>query len=359
MSVVRYFNWNHKTKAINFIDQTLLPLQEKIRTFTDYRVLADAIRHLVVRGAPAIGIAGGYGVAIASHHEKAKDLQELKTKLKQAIDVLSKTRPTAVNLFWALKRMENIIDDRNIRSIDRLREEITNEAISIDNEEYKLGVKLGEIGSEIIPDKCIALTHCNAGGLATSGMGSALSVFYYAREKGKDVKVFVDETRPLLQGGRLTTYELMKWGIKCELICDNMAGLVMKTKGVNMVLTGCDRVASNGDTANKIGTYSLSVLAKYHNIPMYIGCPLSTIDFDLESGEEIPIEERNQEEVTNFRSERIAPFNTAVYNPAFDVTPAKNITGFITEEGIITPPFKENLAKLKKIWENRKQQKIG
>ncbi len=355
MSILRYFNWNHKNKTISFIDQSLLPLQEKIRTFKDYRELANAIRHLVVRGAPAIGIAGGYGVAIASYHEKADNIQELRNMLSHVIEDLSQTRPTAVNLFWALKRISNIVNDEEIISIDEMREEITDEAIKIDNEEFELGVKLGKIGSEIIPANCIALTHCNAGGLATSGMGSALSVFFYAREAGKNIKVYVDETRPLLQGGRLTTYELMKWGIDCELICDNMAGMVMNTKKVDVIITGCDRVASNGDTANKIGTYSLSVLSKYHNIPMYIACPISTIDFELKSGDEIPIEERNADEVTSFRSERIAPFNTAVYNPAFDITPAENISGFITEEGIITPPYKENLKKLKIIWQKRKE----
>lgn len=350
----RNFIWSDKTKSISFIDQTLLPLEEKIRTYTDYLALADAIRKLIVRGAPAIGIAGAYGVAIASYNEKTSSLNELRNLLNNVIDTISKTRPTAVNLFWALERMKSVVNNQNINTITDMQNEVLKEAVRVDNEEFELGIKLSEIGASVAPDDCIAITHCNAGGLATAGIGSALGVLYYAKKLGKKLKVYVDETRPLLQGGRLTTYELMKWGIDCELICDNMAGFVMKSKGVNFVIVGCDRVASNGDFANKIGTYSLSILAKYHNIPFYVASPLSTIDFYLKSGNEIPIEERKSEEVTNFRSERIAPEGTKVFNPAFDITPSHLITGFITEEGIIRQPFEKNLLSLKNNWENRK-----
>lgn len=347
MSIERYFKWNDAEKSISFIDQTLLPLEEKINTYTNYRILAKAIKNLLVRGAPAIGIAGAYGIAIASYHEKAKDLNELKAKMFEAIEVLSNTRPTAVNLFWAIERIRNILLREDIHTINDLRKLILDETIKIDNEEFEQGISLGKIGAEILPDNCVALTHCNAGGLATGGMGSALSIFYYAKEMNKNIKVFVDETRPLLQGSRLTTWELKKWNIDFELICDNMAAHVLKNRKVNIIITGCDRVASNGDTANKIGTYNLAILAKYHNIPFYIASPISTIDFKLKTGEEIPIEERNTNEVTEFKGLRIAPKNINAFNPAFDVTPNNLITAFITEEGVIMPPFEKNLAILK------------
>ncbi len=354
MLLKRHFVWDDIDKSISFVDQTLLPIEEKLNRYTNYRKLAEAIENLRVRGAPAIGIAGAYGVAIASFHEKTETITQLRTKLLEAIDILSKTRPTAVNLFWALERIKNIVENKNINKVDEMRKAILVEAKRIDDEEYELGLQLGRVGIEVVPDNCVAITHCNAGGLATGGMGSALSVLYFAKETGKNIKVFVDETRPLLQGGRLTTYELKQWKIDYELICDNMAGLVMKSKGVNFIITGCDRVAVNGDAANKIGTYSLSILAKYHNIPFYIAAPLSTIDFSIETGEQIPIEERNQMEITQFRGIKIAPDDTPTYNPAFDVVPNSLITGFITEEGIIKPPFKSTISRLKKIWEKRK-----
>ncbi len=352
----KYFYWNDDDKSISLINQKKLPLKEEKLTFKEYRKLADAIKTLAVRGAPAIGIAGAYGVAIAGYNEKADNLEELKKILIDATNVLLKTRPTAVNLSWAIERMKSVINNDRHTTMGELRKAIIDKAKQIDYEEYELGIKLGKIGAELLPDNCIALTHCNAGGLATGGMGSALAVLYYAKRLGKNVKVYVDETRPLLQGGRLTTYELMKWGIDFELICDDMAGFVMKTKGVNVLITGCDRVATNGDTANKIGTYSLSILAKYHNIPFYVASPLSTIDLSINSGDEIPIEQRNPDEVTSiFGQQQIAPPNTNAFNPAFDVTPNNLITAFITEEGILRPPFEENLLKLKEKWNKRKK----
>ncbi len=352
----RYFRWNDNDKTISFINQRKLPLKEEIITFKDYRKLAASIKTLEVRGAPAIGIAGAYGVAIASYNEKANNIDELKKLLIKATDVLVKTRPTAVNLSWAIERMRSIINNNKYTTIDKLRKAIIEKAKQIDDEEYDLGVKLGKIGAELLPDKCIALTHCNAGGLATGGMGSALAVLYYAKRLGKSVKVYVDETRPLLQGGRLTTYELMNWGIDFELICDDMAGFVMKTKGINVLITGCDRVAANGDTANKIGTYSLSILAKYHNIPFYVASPLSTIDLSISSGGDIPIEQRNPDEVTSILGQQqIAPSDTNAFNPAFDVTPSELITAFITEEGILKSPFEKSLSKLKEKWNKRKK----
>ncbi len=287
-----------------------------------------------LRGAPLLGVSVAFGMVLAIRNSEEKDLEK---SFKKGKNYLSSLRPTAVNLFSALQRMERVFLRNKRKKKEILEKILIKEACLIKREDEDVCQKIGENGSKLIPKKGVVLTHCNAGALATSGIGTALGVIFTAKKKGKKVKVYATETRPLLQGARLTAWELKENGIEVTLIGDDMAGWLMKKKNIDLVLVGADRVALNGDTANKIGTYSLAILAKFHNIPLYVAAPLSSFDPNLRTGKEIPIEERDPTELTSFSGKRIAPLGIKVFNPAFDVTPASLITSFITEKGIFTP----------------------
>lgn len=326
---------------IRIIDQTRLPREEVYIELDDYRDVASAIMELQIRGAPAIGIAGAYAVALGALKTDTTDRDTFRTRLDGIIDAVATTRPTARNLFFALERMKDAAD--LAETPERIRSALIDEAAKIHKEEVEATVLLSRAGAELIRDAWTILTHCNAGPLATSGYGTALGVIIAATEQGKKVQVFADETRPLLQGARLTTWELMKAGIPVTLITDNMAGHFMKAGKIDCVITGADRIAANGDSANKIGTYSLAVLARENNIPFYIAAPTSTIDTAAGTGEDIPIEERSHDEVTSIQGVMTAPEGTDAANPAFDVTPHRYITAIITEKGIIREPYEETI----------------
>jgi len=322
----------------HLIDQTLLPEQLVYIDCTDIETMWDAIKRLAVRGAPAIGIAGAMGAVLGMRDSTAATADEFRRELCQAADYLASSRPTAVNLFWALDRMKAVVDNRSNEPVPKLKEMLLAQAIAIVEEDKQICRRIGRNGAELLADGSRVLTHCNAGGLATADYGTALAVMFAAHEQGKNISVFADETRPLLQGARLTTWELMQAGIDVTLICDNMAGLVMRQGKVDCVIVGADRIAANGDTANKIGTYSVAVLAKHHGIPFYVAAPASTFDLTLESGAGIPIEEREGSEITFGFGKRTAPEGVKTYCPAFDVTPAELITAIITERGVISEP---------------------
>lgn len=322
--------WQGNSLAL--LDQTKLPVEEVWLTYTDYRQVADAIRTMVVRGAPAIGVSAAYAYCLAAL--AGADLKEAKS-------VLAASRPTAVNLFWALDRME-----RKAAACGGAADILIEEAKAIHAEDIEMNHAIGKFGADAVPEHARILTHCNAGALATGGYGTALGVIRAAHEQGKVDMVYADETRPLLQGARLTAYELVQDGIPATLIADNMAAFLMQQDKINIVLLGCDRMAANGDFANKIGTYSVAVNAKHHGIPFYTVLPSSTIDLSIEDGSGIPIEERAADEVRTMYGVQTAPSDVPVYNPAFDVTPHELLTGIITEKGIIKPPFRENLKKL-------------
>lgn len=332
---------------IKMIDQTKLPLELVYIETDDINILWDSIKRLVVRGAPAIGIAAGFGVALAALKSRAGKYEDLRRDVYKAIDYLATSRPTAVNLFWSLQRMKRVLEKNKEKPVENLKEILFNEAQKILEDDRERCRKIGENGKGLIKDGMGILTHCNAGALATGGIGTALASIFIAKEEGKKFTVYVDETRPLLQGGRLTAWELMQHNIDAILISDNMAAQVMKEGKINIVITGADRIALNGDAANKIGTYAVATLAKAHKIPFYIAAPVSTIDFSIKTGLQIPIEERSPEEITESFGKRTAPYNIKVYNPAFDVTPFSLISGIITEKGIINPPFGKKIAELK------------
>ncbi len=320
------------------IDQTLLPGRLEYLNCRDVDCLWQAIRNLKVRGAPAIGIAAGFGVVLGIRNSTACNFKEFLEDLQKVIDHLSKARPTAVNLFWSLERMKNAATAHRDLPPQRIKENLLAEARKIVEEDKKVCRRIGENGAALVEDKTSVLTHCNAGGLATADYGTALAVIFRAHELGKKVHVFVDETRPLLQGARLTAWELVQAGIEATLICDNMAGAVMKQGKIQAVIVGADRIAANGDTANKIGTYTLAVLAREHSVPFYVAAPLSTFDLSVANGDMIPIEERAGSEITEWGGRKIAPDGIATYCPAFDVTPASYITAIVTERGIIRRP---------------------
>lgn len=339
--------WEGDMKGrIRLIDQTLLPTELKFVYCEDMKSIWHAIKTLMVRGAPAIGIAGAMGVVLGIKDIQAKSTDVFLKELKQVTAYLGTSRPTAVNLFWGLARMERIAQENKGKLVPEIKEVLLQEALKIQNEDKIICRKIGENGVGLIKDGSGILTHCNAGGLATADYGTALAVLFKAKEQGKRITVFADETRPLLQGARLTAWELVHAGIDVTLICDNMAGHVMKLGKVQCVIVGADRIAANGDTANKIGTYSVSILAKEHKIPFYVAAPVSTFDFNIKSGVEIPIEERSAEEITNGFGKQTAPDGVKVFNPAFDVTPARNITAIITEKGVIHNPSHENIQRL-------------
>lgn len=324
--------------ALCLIDQTKLPEDEVYIKCKDVETVAEAIENLRVRGAPAIGVAAAYGVVIAAQ-EAIADGGEPAGQIRAGIKRLSETRPTAVNLFWALSRMERVLEACLESTAEEIRDCLLNEAQQIYEEDRNVCREIGRIGAQLLGDKTTVLTHCNAGGLATADYGTALAVIYAALEGGKQVAVFADETRPLLQGSRLTAWELQKNGVDVTVICDNMAGTVLRQRRIDAIIVGADRIAANGDVANKIGTYGLSILAREHDVPFYIAAPLSTIDMSLPDGEEIPIEERNPEEITRGFGRRTTPEGVKVYNPAFDVTPSEFVTSIITEKGVASAPY--------------------
>lgn len=329
---------------MRLLDQTHLPDEEVYLEITDYRDMAEAIRELRVRGAPAIGVAGAYGIAMGALGIETSDRGDFLRKFSKVSRAIAGTRPTARNLFWAVERMERVA--RSGRGVERIKAGLVDEALKIHREETEATRRLSENGAGLIEDGFRILTHCNTGPLATTGYGTALGVIICAREQGKNIRVFADETRPLLQGARLTTWELRKAGIPVTLITDSMAGYMMSRGEIDCVIVGADRIAANGDTANKIGTYSLAVLAMENGVPFYVAAPTTTIDRALASGDEIPIEERRAEEVTHIRGVAIAPEGIEVANPAFDMTPHHYITAIITEGGIIREPFGEGIENI-------------
>jgi methylthioribose-1-phosphate isomerase len=338
---------------VKMIDQRILPLQFEILSYTDYHVVATAITDMVIRGAPAIGAAGAYGMALAALQSPASDRDSLLIDLETAKATLDAARPTAVNLSWATSRLLDLARHLVLPNVDDIRSALLAEAERVADEDVEINRRMGRHGAEIVPDGAHILTHCNAGSLATVDYGTTLGVVRAAVEAGKRVHVWVDETRPRLQGARLTAWELMQDRIPMTLIADNAAGMLMRQGKVDVVLFGADRVAANGDVANKIGSYKLAVLAQENDIPCYSVVPTPTIDLALAHGDLIPIEERDSREVTHVGAEQIAPNGVAVYNPAFDVTPHRYLTGIITEEGICYPPFTESLRRAKEAAEAR------
>ena len=332
--------WQGNSLAL--LDQTRLPVEEVWNTYTDYRKVADAIRRLVVRGAPAIGVAAAYALCLAAMEYKGQDPEEFQKSMAAASAELAASRPTAVNLFWALDRMGLALGAAGCGA--EALPILIREAEAIHREDVAMNRAIGAAGAAIVPHGARILTHCNAGAIATGGYGTALGVVRSAFTQGKVEMVYCDETRPLLQGARLTAWELVKDGIPATLITDNMAASLMAQGKIDLVLLGCDRMAANGDFANKIGTYGVAVLAHYHGIPFYSVLPSSTIDLSIPDGSHIPIEQREASEVTHFAGVRTAPEGVGVYNPAFDVTPHRLLTGIITEKGVIHPPFAEQLA---------------
>ena len=340
----RTIEW--RGNSVIMIDQTRLPAEELYREYTDFTGVAEAIRGMVIRGAPAIGIAAAMGVALGAREIIADTFDSFFRQLENVCDLLARTRPTAVNLVWALERMKRVALSHRGLDLKSIRELLKAESIAIEQEDLQICRKIGKNGAALVKEGASILTHCNAGGLATAGYGTALGVIRAAQEAGKGVQVFADETRPWLQGARLTAWELMKDAIPVTLITDNMAGWLMKTGEIDFCVVGADRIAANGDTANKIGTYSIAVLAKENRIPFYVAAPISTFDLKLASGDEIPIEERAAEEVTRLQGVSTAPEGVKVRNPAFDVTPARYITGIITEKGVVRGDYERELKAL-------------
>jgi S-methyl-5-thioribose-1-phosphate isomerase len=333
---------------LEILDQTLLPKTVKVLNIGKLEDIWEAIKVLRVRGAPAIGVTAALGIALCSSKLETKDINEFEKEFLKMKDYLASSRPTAVNLFWALNRMEKTFNKNKDKSISEIKEILFKEAEDIRQEDIQISRNIGEIGLTLLHEGDGILTHCNAGTLATAKYGTATAPMYLALEKGlKNLRVYCDETRPLLQGARLTSFEMFNAGIDTTLICDNMASIVMKKGLIDIVFVGCDRVARNGDAANKIGTSGVAILAKHYGIPFYVCAPSSTIDMDTACGDDIPIEERSPEEVTTmWYKERMAPEGVKVYNPAFDVTDHSLITGIITEKGLCTAPFDKAFEKL-------------
>jgi methylthioribose-1-phosphate isomerase len=336
-----------ENNRVLMIDQRKLPHTFEIISCKNHHEVAEAIKDMAIRGAPAIGAAAAYGMALAAKNIRTENMEDFLRGLEEARKELSMTRPTAVNLFWALDRINKIIEEKGF-SVEELQKNILSEAKKIAKQDIEVNFLIGNNGVKLFEDNDIILTHCNAGSLATVFYGTALGVIRSVYKEKINIRVFIDETRPVLQGARLTAWELLSENIPATLICDSVAGFLMSKKQISKVVVGADRIAANGDVANKIGTYSISVLAKEHNIPFYVAAPFSTIDFSIKGGTDIPIEERHKNEVINIMGQVIAPDGIDVYNPAFDVTPHRNISAIITEKGIIEPPFIPNLSRLNK-----------
>ena len=333
-----------KNDALRLIDQTLLPEEYKFITCRDVNTVAEAIVSLRVRGAPAIGVAAAYGVVIAAQEAIARDA-DFDRDVAESIQKLSQTRPTAVNLFWALDRQKKVLAKAAGHSPAKKRDRLLKEAHEIFEDDKRICRQIGRNGAELLSSQATVLTHCNAGGLATADYGTALAVVYAAVEAGKQVAVYADETRPLLQGSRLTAWELNQSGVDVTVICDSMAAAVLREKNIDSIVVGADRIAKNGDVANKIGTYGLAILAKAHQVPFYVAAPLSTIDMKRDTGAQIPIEERETEEITHGMGRQTAPSGIQVYNPAFDVTPNHLVTAIITEKGVAKGNYSEIFAR--------------
>jgi len=345
--MIKTIEWTDE--GIRMLDQRLLPAEEKYLMLRSYEEVAEAIKKMAVRGAPAIGVSAAMGLALGASQSVGTSVADLEDDFDYICQVMSKTRPTAVNLFWAIERMRDTFqrEKTNTQEPEKIKARLVEEALSIFREDIEANRALGRFGAELLSDGDTVLTHCNAGALATAGdYGTALGVIRGAIDAGKRIAVIADETRPFLQGSRLTAWELAKDNIPVTVITDNMAGHVMKSGKVNAVVVGADRIAANGDTANKIGTYMVAVLARRHNIPFYVAAPISTLDLSLKSGEEIPIEERDRKEVTHIKEHQLAPDGVGVQNPAFDVTPNDLIAAIITDKGVARAPYVNSLQGL-------------
>jgi methylthioribose-1-phosphate isomerase len=342
--MIKTLEWTDE--GVRFIDQRKLPTEETYVTCATYEEVADAIRNMTVRGAPAIGVAAAMGIALGTRDAEAGHVSELRRAFDQICEVIGETRPTAVNLFWAIRRMQQKFEACAELPVDQIRQALITEAQRMYVEDIAANEAMGRHGATLMPSSGGVLTHCNAGALATCGYGTALGVIRAAVEAGKKLQVYADETRPFLQGSRLTAWELMKDGIPTTVISDNMAGAMMKQGKIGAVVVGADRIAANGDVANKIGTYTVAVLAKEHAIPFYVAAPFSTVDLETPDGSKIPIEQRSTREVTHIAGKAIAPEGVKVENPAFDVTPAKYVAAIITERGVARAPYEQSLRQL-------------
>ena len=342
--MIKTLEWTDE--GVRLIDQTRLPLEETYVVCRNYQEVAVAIRNMIVRGAPAIGVAAAMGIALGVKQSQTTDVAALRGEFDHMCSVIGETRPTAVNLFWAIRRMTEKFDLAAGRPVEQIKNDLVREAQQMYLEDIAANEAMGRHGATLMPSSGGVLTHCNAGALATCGYGTALGVIRAAIASGKKLHVFADETRPFLQGSRLTAWELTKDGIQTTLIADNMAGAMMKQGKVKAVVVGADRIAANGDVANKIGTYTVAILAKEHSLPFYVAAPWSTVDMSMPTGEEIPIEQRSPDEVTHHGGRQIAPNGVLVENPAFDVTPSKYVTAIITERGIARSPYAESLKEL-------------
>jgi methylthioribose-1-phosphate isomerase len=345
--MIKTIEWTDE--GVRMLDQRLLPSEEKYLMLRSYEEVAEAIKKMVIRGAPAIGVAAAMGLALGASQSVGTSVADLEDDFDYMAKVMSETRPTAVNLFWAIGRMRAALqrEKANTQDVEELKDKLIAEALAIFQEDVEANRALGRFGADLLSDGDTVLTHCNAGALATAGdYGTALGVIRGARDAGKHIAVIADETRPFLQGLRLTAWELAKDDIPVTVITDNMAGHVMKSGKVNAVVVGADRIAGNGDAANKIGTYMVAVLARRHNIPFYVAAPVTTLDLTLKTGEDIPIEERDRKEVTHIKEHQLAPEGIDVHNPAFDVTPNELITAIITDKGVARAPYDTSLRAL-------------
>jgi len=351
--MIQTLEWTER--GVRFIDQTKLPTEEIYVNCTTYQEVADVIRNMVVRGAPAIGVSAAMGIALGVKNSKAENVGDLKRDFDQICEVIGKTRPTAVNLFWAIKRMQQKFEPIRMRPIAQIKQTLIEEAKRMHAEDIAINQAMGKHGAALMPASGGVLTHCNAGALATAGYGTALGVIRAAVEAGKKIQVYADETRPFLQGARLTAWELVKDGIPTTVISDNMSGAMMRQGKIGAVIVGADRIAANGDVANKIGTYTVAVLAKEHGIPFYVAAPISTVDLETPDGSKIPIEQRSAAEVTHFAGKLVTPEGVSIENPAFDVTPAKYVTAIVTERGIARaiPGIAEGISQVVKILSSR------
>lgn len=345
--MIKTIEWTDK--GVRMIDQRKLPTTEEYPVFETYHQVAEAIRSMVIRGAPAIGVAAAMGIALGIRDSRAEDVEELRKEFESITNTLASTRPTAVNLFWAIERMTKRFEELALKGTDRetIARRLIDEAIAIQVDDIQSNKRLGQFGEDLLPDSGTILTHCNAGALATAGYGTALGVIRSAIESGKRLRVLADETRPFLQGARLTAWELWKDDIEVRVISDNMAGTFMRQGIVDAVIVGADRIAANGDVANKIGTYPLAVLARQHDIPFYVAAPVSTLDLNIPDGSHIPIEQRDPAEVTHIGGVRMVPEGVSVFNPAFDVTPNEFVTAIITDRGVARSPYRETLRRLR------------
>jgi methylthioribose-1-phosphate isomerase len=342
--MIQTLEWTES--GVVFIDQTKLPTEEVYVTCTTHQQVADVIRNMVVRGAPAIGVAAAMGIALGVKNSTTENTADLKKDFDQICEIIRQTRPTAVNLFWAIRRMREKFESLRSRPIAQIQQALIEEAQRMHAEDIAANQAMGRHGAMLMPSSGGVLTHCNAGALATAGYGTALGVIRAAVEQGKKIHVYADETRPFLQGSRLTAWELMKDGIPTTVISDNMAGAMMQQGKIGAIVVGADRIAANGDVANKIGTYTVAVLAKEHGIPFYVAAPISTVDLDTPDGSRIPIEQRDAREVTHIAGKQMVPDGVEIENPAFDVTPAKYVAAIITERGIARAPYENSLRDL-------------